>query len=713
MTPSIPKVRTYGSPRAGVSLAAVCELRGEPVRESVRILLDGYQSDRPTLKSNQTLARSYRKSLPKMSRKIIPARAAWNLISGWIIARGSSECSQDFCLQDVESWFYGDALDSEQSFAARVSRDSLCEANRLLGSICFDAEFLDLLPYILEEHGPGSRASVMRDPTTTAARVAKRKGGVFYTPADVADYMVKHVCMLYGNTFLSAKVLDPACGTGVFLLAMLRFAAQQHREGFSRFDYIRTCLHGFDVSAHALDAAAFLLLHECLGEVLARGLNPCTAWDYIRRNLVEADALSIDTAGHGDMHSPLSLFSKQTTSLNELFAEIPDGFDILIGNPPYAALDELKDHALLGTKFSSLKEVKASQRANLFPLFVEMMWQLTNSDCSAAALVTPLSIAFHNGSQYTSCRQAMSSHGGQWQFAFFDREPHALFGEEVKTRNAILFRSENRKSHKRGQLATIETGPLRRWTSRTRSSLFESINFTQLGTVDFTSGIPKLSGTLQAEAFMRLRQRQDKFPALALHLGTCTPEEALRWDDSSRVFIGGTAYNFLNVYRQTNSLPDLNGAPLSESSVHCVEFSTDADASAAFAILSSRLVYWIWHVLGDGFHVAKWLFKAVPFNRDSFSRSDFDSLSSLGDVLWAKLKSHRFTSLNRGRQTIGFRPLACHEERNGIDVILAKAAGLDGKFPHELQRFVQNNVVVDSADERRSRVATYFTERSM
>jgi len=304
----------------------------------------------------------------------------------------------------------------------------------------------------------------------------------------------------------------------------------------------------------------------------------------------------------------------------------------------------------------------------------------------------------------------MSWNGGRWQFAFFDREPHALFGKEVKTRNAILFRHENSGTPQRGQAANIATGPLRKWTSRTRTRLFESIQFTAVDSVEITSGIPKLDGATQSEAFMALRRRFERLPSLAMRIGTCDPAGALAGESAPKVFVGGTAYNFLNVYRPASLLPDERGMILSVSSVHCLEFKTELEARAAFAILSSRLSFWLWHVQGDGFHVAGWLFNEIPFGRRSFTTGDFESLALLGDTLWQKLQGHRFTSLNAGRLTVGFRPLACHQERDEIDAILARSAGLADEFVAELRAFVQRNAVADSADERRSHVIKHFTE---
>jgi len=702
----------YDSPRAGVSLATVTERRGSKVREAVKVLAEGLRYGNIEAAFKEMFAS------PTCDKNIaarldsLHIRAAWNLVSIWLAARISGVFAANHGFQEAERWFNGDPPNVEPRLSPQVTSENLCEAEELLDCLIIDAELKQLLPYILEEHGPGSRASVMKDHSTAAARTAKREAGVFYTPSDAVDYMIGNVRELYNGEFVTAKTLDPACGTGVFLLALLRDAERHHGEKFSRFNYITSCLHGCDLSGQALDTAAFLLLIECLTEIHSRDIRPGVAWQLIRRNLVEIDSISIDLLPHGDTCSSFGLFRNSLPRVRELFPEVPDGFNVLVGNPPYAALGIREDYELLATRFASLRAVKNSPGVNLFPLFVEMMWQVTKPGCNTSALVTPLSIAFHSGAQYQGCRRAMSWNGGRWQFAFFDREPHALFGEEVKTRNAILFRTENADTPMRGQAADIETGPLRKWTSRTRTELFQSIDFTALDSLEITTGIPKLSGTLQAEALMVLRKTHHRFPKLALHLGTCTPFETVTGDNAQKVFVGGTAYNFLNVYRSTKLQPNENRCLLSKSPVHCLHFKTEADARVAFAILSSRLTFWLWHTLGDGFHVTSRLLKTIPFNRESFSQEEFDLLSRLGKVLWEKLQNHRFISMNRGRLTIGFRPFACHAERDGIDAILVKATGLDNQFAIELQQFVHDNAVVDSTDKQRNHLKLHFKERS-
>jgi hypothetical protein len=189
---------------------------------------------------------------------------------------------------------------------------------------------------------------------------------------------------------------------------------------------------------------------------------------------------------------------------------------------------------------------------------------------------------------------------------------------------------------------------------------------------------------------------------------TCAPDQALHKSTAPRVFVGGTAYNFLNVYRTTSLQDTEREFPLSESSIHCFEFSSEEDAQVGFAILSSRLVFWLWHVIGDGFHVSSWLFSEVPYGH--LPAEDHSVLASLGRSLWARLQAHRFVSLNGGKQTIGFRPLGCNEERDAIDRLLVRAAGLPGSFIDELKSFVRGNALVDDVDQRRSHLMRYFPE---
>ncbi len=65
----------------------------------------------------------------------------------------------------------------------------------------------------------------------------KRAGGVFYTPTYVVEYIVKHTVgrLLEGKTLKQAtnlRILDPACGSGSFLLGAFEYLLNWYRDKY-------------------------------------------------------------------------------------------------------------------------------------------------------------------------------------------------------------------------------------------------------------------------------------------------------------------------------------------------------------------------------------------------------------------------------------------------------------------------------------------------
>ena len=170
-----------------------------------------------------------------------------------------------------------------------------------------------------------------------------------------------------------------------------------------------------------------------------------------------------------------------------------------------------------------------------------MIWLADAKSC-AGAVVLPLSIACNVGSQFMAARKLIAETPGQWRFAFFDREPHALFGEDVKTRNTIALWSRTSQDVS----AMLATGPLRKWRGDSRAAMFKSLRFTRID-ADVRGGIPKIEGALQAAALKALGARWDRLERAVEGIGRRTLATSLHADDRT-VFVGPTAYNFLNVF---------------------------------------------------------------------------------------------------------------------------------------------------------------------
>jgi len=728
-------------PGPGSTVAGLTEERAFYVRRSVAIIQDALSENAVSRGFYELFGSRWQFGELYKPIEPIPVRAAWALVSQRIVGRLAGAIGSDASLRDAEVWFGGGLTRALPSLANVLTSEIDREACRCLEAARYDSDFAELLPYILDVHGPGSRASVLRDPLTRKARKAKREGGVFYTPADVAEYQAKTISSDHGGGVLLLRCLDPACGTGVYLRAMLRVASTASRP-IHKLGYVTQCLYGFDISAQAIEASCFVLLYDSMSEVLARSLAPWSAWHAIRLNFSCVDSLTVTPGGsadgerlcermrirsallkgrmisHGQARAPAVCSDEPVmwvgvkrwgTPLSTIFPEGGDGFELLIGNPPYAPIGERSDASFLSTQFVSVS-VPLSLKDDLYPLFIEMMWRLTRRGRSASSVVVPLSIAYHRGGQFERCRRAMIRGGGRWRCAFFDREPHALFGENVKIRNTILFRDESPRLKHLSEQAAVETSSMRRWTSRMRERLFSSIKFTDINGLDIRSGIPKLEGPVQVRAAVSLRKSSSRFVTFAEAIRSIPPAEALASTSSEhRVFVAGTAYNFLNVFREHRRQPS-NRVPFSTSHLTAILLRQDHEAWEALAILSSRLVFWWWYVRCDGFHVPRWFIEDIPFDRDLFTPKQRDNLAECGERLWEKLQDHQINSVNRGRLTIAYRPLGCERERNEIDSILIQAAGLEKDFASDLRRFVREVVIIDETDIRRTAMRAHFEE---
>ncbi|MGQ4871349.1 MAG: Eco57I restriction-modification methylase domain-containing protein [Candidatus Thorarchaeota archaeon] len=208
-------------------------------------------------------------------------------------------------------------------------------------------------------HFMGSHVS----PSSDSHLRSLRPLGTFYTPVEVADFITEHTLgpiisdrvSRVGNGDLSAigsllefRVLDPACGSGAFLVSALLLvrdvmrqmaqtsvgndALSSHGGPAEVTQEFQTNLYGVDLDAAALEISAVSLS-------LVLGKKPST--ELVGRTLRQGDAL---ISRHGlsgnDDHSVL-INPEDNWLPFEWPKEFPDvlvdgdGFDAVLMNPPY------------------------------------------------------------------------------------------------------------------------------------------------------------------------------------------------------------------------------------------------------------------------------------------------------------------------------------------------------------------------------------------
>jgi methylase of polypeptide subunit release factors len=181
----------------------------------------------------------------------------------------------------------------------------------------------------------------------------RKAGGVYYSPAFVVDYIVRATLgpLLEEATAEQVerlRIIDPACGAGVFLLAAYQYLLDWHqaKSGGQRLPLetrkrlLLRHIFGVDLDPRAVEVAKLSLVLKLLeGEQELAShverLLPELAGHIVRGNALIGPDLS--SALSSRQAASVVPFDWEQT-FPEAFAE--GGFDAVIGNPPYLRVDD-------------------------------------------------------------------------------------------------------------------------------------------------------------------------------------------------------------------------------------------------------------------------------------------------------------------------------------------------------------------------------------
>ena len=278
----------------------------------------------------------------------------------------------------------------------------------------------------------GHRARIEEKPEV------RKAGGVYYTPQYIVDYIVKNtVGKLCENKTLreisELRILDPACGSGSFLLGAYQYLLDWHLNWY-RTDYENTGkiltsppakgvrkrksdsqaifqgkggewylttaekkriltnnIYGVDIDANAVEVTKLSLLLKMLEHETSETLNQqLRLWKERALPNLESNIKCGNSLIGTDFYEgrQAALFNEDETlrvnvfDWEQEFADIfaNGGFDAVIGNPPYIRIQTMKEWAPFEVEIYKEKYTAASSgNYDIYVVFVEKGLRLLNT----------------------------------------------------------------------------------------------------------------------------------------------------------------------------------------------------------------------------------------------------------------------------------------------------------------------------------------------
>ncbi|MBO0780877.1 MAG: Eco57I restriction-modification methylase domain-containing protein [Ktedonobacteraceae bacterium] len=464
------------------------------------------------------------------------------------------------------------------------------------------------------------------------------------------------------ETLSQVSILDPTCGSGVFLFAALTILealytaclAHMHRTlsqpqslhhstsqdlAFFRatleqvttypnpgFFILRTIishnLYGVDIMREAIETCKLRLLLRLMarleqpqdlswlprtpmnlypGNALVGFINPPHQPEITEQflNREQARQAGLDPANTAALRHWQA--SHQPLHWCLTFKTIMErgGFDVIIGNPPYVEYSKARQYY----------SVPGRECGNLYAAVIERSLALCRENASYLGLIVPLSLC--GGERFARLRAAIRRQTSHLWLANFDIFPCRLFDGAFQRLSILLVR------HSTQSPCAVSVTGIKRWHARERPHLIDLVSYTP-ACCDINPGVfPKLASPIQ-EHILRKVTRRAASGCIGQSLHDQPTPHFVYYQEATNYWLKATCR--VPYYRK-------NGVVMPPSHGRFLYLEDERTASTIMALMNSSLFYIWFATFSDGFHLSHALVKDFPLNNQLYALPELPGLA--------------------------------------------------------------------------------------
>jgi type I restriction-modification system DNA methylase subunit len=232
----------------------------------------------------------------------------------------------------------------------------------------------------------------------------RHAGGVYYTPQYIVDHIVENTVGIKihdksPEEIQSIKICDPACGSGSFLLGAFHYLIEYHRNWYAnaspavqkkyrddfyanadneiqltlkkKTEILKNNIFGVDIDSEATEVAIMSLYLKILDEGYDKGQAELFLRGHILPDMTENIKCGNSLIDRKQLFD-YSFFGDPDIVPFDWHEFNANGFDVIIGNPPYIRIQEMQEWAPKTVKlYRELYKASSAKNYDIYVIFIE------------------------------------------------------------------------------------------------------------------------------------------------------------------------------------------------------------------------------------------------------------------------------------------------------------------------------------------------------